>query len=99
MRLIVQSIRRERPATAADESDLIQDVLMIATSAVATFQGNSVGELVRWMRTIAVRTTRRGLFRAGERAPAVAPEREQPKADGNCGPAETAIQQEQAARM
>jgi len=97
VRVIVQSIRRERPTTAADESDLIQDVLMNATSAVATFQGNSVGELVRWMRTIAVRTTRRGLSRAGERA--VVPGRDQHVADGNCGPAENAIQHEQAAQM
>jgi hypothetical protein len=32
---IVQNIRRERPAIRADESDLIQDVLMNATSAAA----------------------------------------------------------------
>jgi RNA polymerase sigma-70 factor (ECF subfamily) len=99
VRVIVQSIRRERPATRADESDLIQDVLMNATSAAATFEGNSVGELVCWMRTIVVRTTRRGLRRAGEHGIAKASDRDEPLATGNCGPAETAIQQEQAARI
>src|SRR5262245_63147390 len=61
VRVIVRNMNEAHTAIAADDSDLIQDALMQATQAAARFQGNSIGELVRWLRTIVVRTTYRTL--------------------------------------
>ena len=61
IRVIVNNMHGNRTAVAADDSDLIQDALMQATQAAAKFEGNSIGELVRWLRTIVVRTTYRTL--------------------------------------
>lgn len=61
VRVIVQSMRGDRRHPAADDSDLIQDALLQAANTADTFQGGSVGELVRWLRTIVVRTTYRTL--------------------------------------
>ena len=61
VRVIVRDLRDGLAAVKADDSDLIQDAMMQATQAAAKFEGNSVGELVRWLRTIVVRTTYRTL--------------------------------------
>jgi len=61
IRVIVQGMQGDRTAVAADDSDLIQDAMIQATQAAAKFEGSSVGELVRWLRTIVVRTTYRTL--------------------------------------
>jgi RNA polymerase sigma-70 factor (ECF subfamily) len=57
VRVIVRGMRGTRPTAAVDDSDLIQDALLQAANHVETFQGGSLGELVRWLRTIVIRTT------------------------------------------
>lgn len=61
VRAIVRNMNVDRFAASTDDSDLIQDAMVQATQAVDKFQGNSVGELIRWLRTIVVRTTYRTL--------------------------------------
>src|SRR5438067_11599511 len=61
MRVIVRNMRDHRRTGAPDESDLIQDALLQAANSAETFQGASLGELVRWLRTIVIRTTYRTL--------------------------------------
>ena len=60
-RVIIRNMRGERRGPGADESDLIQEAFLQATNAAGTFQGVSVGEWVRWLRTIVIRTTYRTL--------------------------------------
>src|SRR5262249_6987031 len=59
--VIIRSMRGEDCGPGADESDLIQEAFLQATNSANTFEGVSVGELVRWLRTIVVRTTYRAL--------------------------------------
>jgi RNA polymerase sigma-70 factor (ECF subfamily) len=59
-RVIIRNMR-DGARPAADESDLIQEAFLQATNAAGTFRGGSVGELVRWLRTIVIRTTYRNL--------------------------------------
>ena len=61
IRVIVRNMQGHSTAVAMDDSDLIQDAMMQATRAAAGFEGSSIGELVRWLRTIVVRTTYRTL--------------------------------------
>jgi RNA polymerase sigma-70 factor (ECF subfamily) len=68
VRVIVRTAIGGRPAGVA-ESDLIQDVMLQAVRSNGTFRGESYGEFVCWMRTIAVRTSRQALQRAGGRQP------------------------------
>ena len=67
IRVIVRTAFADRPPVGVAESDLIQDVILQAVRANATFRGNCYGEFVRWLRTIAVRTSRDSLQRAAGR--------------------------------
>jgi len=60
-RVIIQNMRGNGRDAGVGESDLIQEAFLQATNSAGTFQGVSVGELVRWLRTIVVRTTHRTL--------------------------------------
>src|SRR5262245_5339230 len=60
-RVIIRNMQYDDRQTGADESDLIQEAFLQATNAAGTFQGVSIGELVRWLRTIVIRTTYRTL--------------------------------------
>jgi RNA polymerase sigma-70 factor (ECF subfamily) len=61
VRVIVRNMRGGDSSRAAGESDLIQEALLQATHSADGFRGMSVGELVRWLRTVVVRTTYRTL--------------------------------------
>src|SRR5262245_54114959 len=65
-RVIVRSMRGEENGAGPEDSDLIQEAFLQATNSAGTFQGVSVGELVRWLRTIVIRTTCRSLQSADE---------------------------------
>ena len=59
--MIVRVRGRRAFAGGGDESDLMQDVLLQVSRSLSTFRGGNVGELVAWIRTIAIRVTRRQL--------------------------------------
>src|SRR5262249_37160531 len=60
-RVIIRSMRGADSGAGADESDLIQEAFLQASNSANTFEGVSIGELVRWLRTIVIRTTYRAL--------------------------------------
>jgi len=99
--VIVHNMHEKRPASAADDSDLIQDALLQAAHASATFRGKSLGELVRWLRTIVVRTTHRTLHSANDMSYTDQEEAHLATfvVDPGPGPADEAMRHEQAASM
>lgn len=101
VRVIVHNMRNGRHGAAADDSDLIQDALLQATDAAATFRGTSLGELIRWLRTIVVRTTYRTLHSADDMSYTDQEEAHLATliVDPGPAPADEAIRHEQAASM
>jgi len=101
VRVIVRNMRGQRTRAATDESDLIQDALLQVTNAVNTFQGTSLGELVRWLRTIVIRTTYRSL-QTGDGLGWTDPEEANLATlvvDPGPAPADEAVRHEQSASM
>jgi RNA polymerase sigma-70 factor (ECF subfamily) len=101
VRALVRAIRGDRRDTWADDSDLFQEAMMQATQAVEGFRGESVGELVRWLRTIVIRTTTRSL-RAEDGRHSTEPEESNLATlvvDPRPIPADEAIRHEQSASM
>jgi len=100
-RVIVRSMRGEENGAGPDESDLIQEAFLQAANSVGTFRGVSVGELVRWLRTIVIRTTCRSLHSVEEMA-CTDPEEANLATlvvDPGPAPADVAAQHEQSASM
>jgi RNA polymerase sigma-70 factor (ECF subfamily) len=71
VRVILRTVQGDRSLAIADESDLIQDVFLQAVRSAENFQGSSFGELVRWLRMMAVRTSQKALVGQVERQPSV----------------------------
>ena len=69
IRVILRTVQGDRSLAIADESDLIQDVFLQAVRSAESFQGNSFGELIRWLRMMAVRTSQKALVAPVERRP------------------------------
>ena len=63
VRVILRSVCGNRSSPVADESDLLQDVFLQAVRSAGKFQGNSLGEFVRWVRVLAIRSSQRTLAR------------------------------------
>src|SRR5262249_44808561 len=61
VRVIVHGLRDRRVQGRADESDFVQDALLEAHRSFGSFKGETVAELVVWLRQIVVRTTGRTL--------------------------------------
>jgi RNA polymerase sigma-70 factor (ECF subfamily) len=101
IRVIVRNMRGDRRASAVEDSDMIQDALLQATDAVDTFQGGSLGELIRWLRTIVVRTTYRTLHSVDDMTCTDQGEAHLATlvVDRGPAPADEAIRHEQAASM
>jgi RNA polymerase sigma-70 factor (ECF subfamily) len=100
-RVIIRNMREDDRQPGADESDLIQEAFLQATNSAGTFQGVSVGELVRWLRTIVIRTTYRSLQSADEMA-CTDPEEANLATlvvDPGPAPADEAVRHEQSASM
>jgi RNA polymerase sigma-70 factor (ECF subfamily) len=105
LRVILRSFRDERLQGRVDDSDLMQDALLEAHRSFADFRGETVGQLVMWLRRIVLRTaghTVRSFAGTGKRDL----EREQPAddleglaADTGSSPSAQAIRHEQAALM
>src|SRR5947209_20263211 len=72
VRVIVRSLGDRRVQARVDESDFVQDALLEAHRSFAGFKGETVAELVVWLRQIVVRTTgrtMRGLLGTARRDP------------------------------
>src|SRR5262245_32841133 len=100
-RVIIRNMRDDDRQTGADESDLIQEAFLQATNSAGTFQGVSVGELVRWLRTIVIRTTYRSL-QSGDEMTCTDPEEANLATlvvDPGPAPGDEAVRHEQSASM
>lgn len=102
IRVIVRSVPHG-PAVRSptDDSDLIQETVMQASRCAASFQGNTLAEWLGWLRTIALRTTRRTLYSAAALSAGEAPraELETVVVARDSSPADVAIRNENATRM
>jgi RNA polymerase sigma-70 factor (ECF subfamily) len=105
VRVIVRSFRDNRLQARVGSSDMIQDALLEAHRAFASFRGVTVAELTAWLRQIVVRTAGHV---AREHAGAAKRDldREEPGgavngqlADPGSSPSEQAIRHEQAALL
>jgi RNA polymerase sigma-70 factor (ECF subfamily) len=56
VRVLVQAARRGRGLERQDDSDLIQDALLLAHRAFERFRGTTVAEFAGWLRQLAIRT-------------------------------------------
>src|SRR5439155_19487128 len=56
VRVLVRAARRERTLGKQDDSDLIQDALLLAHRAFDRFRGTTVAEFAGWLRQLAIRT-------------------------------------------
>lgn len=99
IRVIIQGATRDSEFSAADQSDLIQDVLVQALKSIRSFEGNSPGELVRWVRTIAIRVAQQSLARSAQRPAAVRAVDGLSVFSRKGGPATTLMEQERAAQV
>jgi RNA polymerase sigma-70 factor (ECF subfamily) len=103
VRVIVRALRDRRVQGRLDESDFVQDALLEAHRSFASFNGETVAELVVWLRQIVIRTTGRtlrGLLGTARRDPT----REEPATlDGvaapDASPSHEAIRHEEAVSM
>jgi RNA polymerase sigma-70 factor (ECF subfamily) len=103
--VILHSFRDERLQARLETADLIQDAFLEASRSFATFRGQTVGELVVWLRQIVRRSaghTMRSFVGTDKRDPS----REQAledagdvPADSGSSPSAHAIRQEQSVRM
>lgn len=59
VRVLVRTARNREAWVAADDSDLIQDALLQASTCAKSFQGNTLGEWLAWLRTVTLRSTYR----------------------------------------
>jgi RNA polymerase sigma-70 factor (ECF subfamily) len=56
VRVLVQAARRGRTLAKQDDSDLIQDALLLAHRVFGRFRGTTVAEFAGWLRQLAIRT-------------------------------------------
>lgn len=98
VRVVVRGLCRGREVTGANESDLVQEVMLQATRGLAGFRGATAAEFVGWVRQIAVRTTGHTLQRRND-APALDAGAAAEVLNGDSGPVQCAIRREQSARM
>jgi RNA polymerase sigma-70 factor (ECF subfamily) len=103
VRVLVRTLHRGRLQSRLDDSDLIQDALLEAQRQFGRFQGETVAELVAWLRPLVLRSaghTLRSHLGTGKRDAG----REQcgvneQVVDPASSPSSQAIRQEQAARL
>ncbi len=101
IRTIVRTARGNRSVRIADESDLVQEVILQGIRGAATFHGNNMGQLVRWVRTMAIRTSQKPLNKGTGREAVVCIEDvdENMVEDSSLGPDRKAVLQENSALM
>lgn len=71
VRLLVQGASPRKMQARHDDSDLIQDVMLTVHQAFPYFKGESIGQFVGWLRTVALRTVGhavRNQFATGKRS-------------------------------
>jgi RNA polymerase sigma-70 factor (ECF subfamily) len=105
VRLLVRTLRDPQVQARVGESDLIQDAMLEIHRSFAAFHGNSVGELIGWLRPIVLRSTAHVLRRhRAARKRSVALEETGSDltantADRGTSPSEQVIRLEQASRL
>jgi RNA polymerase sigma-70 factor (ECF subfamily) len=99
IRTIVRTAFGDRPEVGVSESDLVQDVFLQAVRANGTFRGESYGEFVCWLRTIAVRISRNALWKSPDAGNSPQLLDEQFVIDDTPDPHASVIEQEDSARM
>jgi RNA polymerase sigma-70 factor (ECF subfamily) len=105
VRLLVRGVRDRRLQARIDDSDLIQDAMMQIHKHFDGFQGNTVAELVVWLRPIALRAaghTLRDHRATGKRditREQVVEEMGNVLIDAGSSPSARAIRHEQAVRI
>jgi RNA polymerase sigma-70 factor (ECF subfamily) len=103
--VILHSFRDERLQARVDNSDLIQDAFLEAHRSFAAFRGQTVGELVMWLRRIVLRSaghTLRSFVGTGKRDPSreqALEDADEMLVDSGSSPSAQAIRHEQSLRM